>query len=317
MSEDTAQPPVEGMNWTDLQKEAKARGLNSFGVKRPELEKAVVAARAQESVAGEAQDDIAALEEKMAALTEGRPEPEPEGVDALPDLAKGEAPPPVEEPQQTAPEPPEPAEQAEPEPEAAQQPEPAQRAAEAAPADAEGNGKYPTPPVMYFAHKGFTLIDKQPKAGRRDSDGIWHEGIPGRSLTFEMAGRDPVTKMRLYAFRATEPWQVRLIEDHDRRAKKLIWSGREGLAQRKAELQAAVGALQEFEETGDPVSVERRIRAAVQGSQIVTGPRTTRNPIPSQGAGPFIGLDALLADQGRLGAAARDAIRTAEAKGQI
>lgn len=314
------------VRWQELQQLAKGLGLRLTGLKRPALEHAIQVRVGRAEDVGEESgpegepgepaepDAVAQLEDQLAAIQNkyggSVTAPEEMRVENLPDLTKGEAPPVVETPplpQQAAPQPPQP-----PAP-VAQAPEPAPEAP-VAQKPAEDNG-YPEPPVLYYAGQGYTLTAVEGKQGRW-VEGIWNEGIPSRRLTFDPVGRDPQTKQKLFAFTAREKWQIELIEKHDRRHKKLIWRGSEALDQRLASLRAQVEVLEALEQASDSVTIAERMRAATSGS-IVTGARTTRNTAPIQGAGSFPGLDALLSDQSRMGAAARDAVRTAEAKGQI
>ncbi len=314
------------LKWAVLQKTAKRTlGINPRQ-KRPYLEFAVQTELGRECVpppepesAIESEPEpprppeaspVERIEAEMATMHNPGPEdrspPRPHvNVEDLPDLAKGERPLEVEVVAPPAPlEPDAPPVEALP-PVAAPEP-----------VAVEDNDEFPDPPVLYYSSIAkLRIIVSVGTSGHYDQDRLYHEGIPIRDCWFGM------TPNQLYTFNATKAWQVKAIEGNLKFKKGLVWRAADETKAALAQMKANVAALEAKLEGADSATIQERMRAALGGMPVVQGARNTRTAVPAvvsaENSPPWEGVDALLAGGGRLGAAARDGMRHAEARGEF
>ena len=314
------------LKWAVLQKTAKRTlGINPRQ-KRPMLELAVNAALGRETLppaelVAEATPEpepspaeASPVERIEAEMADMHPEPADKpparpqvSVEKLPDLTKGERP--LEE----APAAPAPTPTAEPATPPVDGLPPV-----AAPqvAKAEEKGKFPKPPVLYYSKIAkLNIIVSVGKAGYYDQDRIWQDPIAGTSCHFG------VMPNQSYTFKATDAWQIEAIETSDKFQHGLVWRAEDEAKAALAQARGTVAALEAKLEGLDSASIQQRRDAAMGKVAVVQGPRHTRSTapaaIPAENAPPWEGIDALLNSRGRLGAAARDGLRHAEARGEI
>ena len=298
---------LSGVAWRTLQATAKTLGLNPIQKREAleasvnlELGRPVSVPEVVEEPEDTLPEPVSATEGVEQALAEVAP-PRPHfDVGTLPNLAMGEAPP-----------------EPEPVPESAPAPQPKPRPAPVADVVTYGS----KPPVMYHAHAAKLVICvKIGRAGRYDENGSWIEGVGAKNIEFGKNGNP------LYAFRATEQWQVDAIERSAKYTHGACWRADRELAGSIAQKEAELAALKAMRDGGDSVDIAERL-AAVKGEvQIVTGARTTRsgetaNRSDFQGLGALVQSNEEMPTPGggaiNFGAAARDALRHAEAKGEI
>lgn len=307
--------------WAVLQKTAKRTlGINPRQ-KRPMLEFAVNAELGRECVPPEPEPvpererppepfaaQVERLEAEMAEMHED-PEDDPPrphvNVEGLPDLTRGERPPEPEAPAPPAP--------------PVQAPEPVEEyhaEAEVDPETVEDMGeKFPDPPVLFYSSIAkLNIIVSVGKRGYHDQDRVWHESIPGTSCHFGMNGNQE------YTFKATKPWQVKAVLTSVKFKRGLCWLAQDEMKSALATARANVAALEARLEGADSATIQERMRAAMGGVPVVQGARNTRSSgavIPLGDAPPWDGLDNLMNRQDRFGAAARDAMTQAQARGEI
>jgi len=309
---------LTGVKWGVLRATARALGLKAIqNLKRPELEFAVYTELGRDVVPPEPEpvlpepdaaptgaEGIAASMAEVQAQAEDGPARPHFDVETLPDLTQGEAPPdpkPVEPPVVAAPPP-------------APKPTPAP-----APPAAKRTGS--TAPVMYHAKAAkLRICVKLGKPGAYDQHGTWHEGVLPRVIAF---GSDANP---LYAFYAKEQWQVDAIEASIKFTRGACWRADREIAGAIAQKRAELAALEAMADGADSATIAQRMAAAKGEVQIVEGARTTRTGATGE-SGDFQGMDALLASNQdvptatggliNLGAALRDGLRHAEARGEL
>ena len=232
-------------------------------------------------------------------------------VDALPDVARGEAPPADPLPQAPATPP-------VPEPPPAPAPPPAVDPITATPnagtwKDEDGN-EYPEPPLIYLSRSAKLRIQiASGGRGRTDSEGNWHEPRPAKALQFGPGGGNP-----LFQCRVDTRERVKWMEDSKKFKTGVVWRGRDEAERAIAHAERNLAILK-AQARGDKPALAELL--ATQ-PQVIEGARSTRNEPSPDGtpdglaSGPFVGVSALLNDRGRAGMAFRDGIRHAQARGE-
>jgi hypothetical protein len=165
------------------------------------------------------------------------------------------------------------------------------------------------------------VIDiKSAVAGYRDPSGKPVDPVPGMAAKFGHDGN------QLCEYVAKTPEMVEAIEKSKKFKTGICWRFKDEMEAGIARARGQLAAMEAMVEGCDSATIEQRVAAATGSVPIVQGARHTQiHTSTSDAPSEFYGMEATLAGKGaadpahaaRLGAAFRDGMRTAQARGEI